>query len=82
MLAELSALPVEDVAGQRVAAFTSADHVADRAAICWVVDVSEHAQGLDYPAEFGQLPVSALEWWLHTRSWQLHPQPLCPTDHR
>jgi hypothetical protein len=26
----------------------------DRAAICRVVDVFEHAQGLDYPAEFGQ----------------------------
>ena len=54
VLAELAALPVEDVAGQRVAAFAPAEHVMDRAAICRVVDVFEHVQGLDYPAEFGQ----------------------------
>jgi len=53
VLAELAALPVEDVAGQRVAAFAPAEHVMDRAAICRVVDVFEHVQGLDYPAEFG-----------------------------
>jgi hypothetical protein len=28
-----------------------------------------------------QLPAPALEW-LHARGWQLHPQALCPTDHR
>jgi len=38
VLAELAALPVEDVAGQRVAAFAPAEHVMDRAAICRVVD--------------------------------------------
>lgn len=31
MPAELAALPVEDVAGQRVAAFAPAEHVMDRA---------------------------------------------------
>ena len=54
VLAELAALPVKDVAGQRVAAFAPAVHVMDRAAICRVVDVFEHVQGLYYPAEFGQ----------------------------
>jgi hypothetical protein len=28
-----------------------------------------------------QLAASALDW-MHSRGWQLHPQPLCPADHR
>ena len=28
-----------------------------------------------------QLAAPALEW-MHSRGWQLHPQPLCPADHR
>jgi hypothetical protein len=52
VLAELAALPVEDVAGQRVAAVTPAEQVMDRAAICRVVDVFEHVQSLDYPSSW------------------------------
>jgi hypothetical protein len=34
------------------------------------------------PPELGaQLAASALDW-MHSRGWQLHPQPLCPADHR
>ena len=34
------------------------------------------------PPELGdRLAAPALEW-LHARGWQLHPQPLCPADHR
>ena len=34
------------------------------------------------PPELGdQLAQPALDW-LHARGWQLHPQPLCPDDHR
>jgi len=34
------------------------------------------------PPELGdQLAQPALDW-LHARGWQLHPQPLCPADHR
>ncbi|MGH3284944.1 MAG: recombinase family protein, partial [Streptosporangiaceae bacterium] len=29
----------------------------------------------------GQLAAPALDW-THSRGWQLHPQPLCPADHR
>jgi hypothetical protein len=28
-----------------------------------------------------QLAAPALDW-MHSRGWQLHPQPLCPADHR
>ena len=54
VLTELAALPVEDVAGQRVAAFAPAEQAVDSAAIGGVVDVFEHVQRLDHPAEFGQ----------------------------
>jgi hypothetical protein len=27
-----------------------------------------------------QLAAPALDW-MHSRGWQLHPQPLCPADH-
>ena len=53
VLTELAALPVEDVAGQRVAAFALAEQAVDSAAIGGVVDVFEHVQRLDHPAEFG-----------------------------
>ena len=34
------------------------------------------------PPELGdQLAAPALDW-MHSRGWQLHPQPLCPADHR
>jgi hypothetical protein len=34
------------------------------------------------PPELGdQLAQPAVDW-LHARGWQLHPQPLCPADHR
>jgi hypothetical protein len=34
------------------------------------------------PPELGdQLAAPALDW-LHANGWQLHPQPLCPADHR
>jgi hypothetical protein len=34
------------------------------------------------PPELGdQLAQPALDW-MHARGWQLHPQPLCPADHR
>ncbi len=34
------------------------------------------------PPELGdQVAASALDW-MHSRGWQLHPQPLCPADHR
>ncbi len=34
------------------------------------------------PPELGaRLAAPALDW-MHSRGWQLHPQPLCPADHR
>ena len=54
VLPELAALPVEDVAGQRVAAFAPAEQAVDSAAAGGVVDVFEYVQRLDHPAEFGQ----------------------------
>ena len=54
VLTELAALPVEDVAGLCVAAFAPAEQAVDSAAIGGVVDVFEHVQRLDHPAEFGQ----------------------------
>jgi hypothetical protein len=34
------------------------------------------------PPELGdQLAAPALDW-IHSGAWQLHPQPLCPADHR
>lgn len=51
-LAELAALLVENVAGQRLAAFAPAGHVMDRPAMGRVVDSSTCRVWI--PAEFGQ----------------------------
>jgi Resolvase, N terminal domain len=52
-----------------------------------VIDVSYSCCGngpliTGQPPELGdRLAAPALDW-MHSRGWQLHPQPLCPADHR
>jgi len=51
---QLAALAVEDGAGQGVAPLTAAEKVVDGPPVGRIVDVFEHVQGLDHPAELGQ----------------------------
>ncbi len=52
-----------------------------------VIDVSCYCCG-DGPLITGQPPGPGAQLaapalgWMHSRSWQLHPQLLCPADHR